>query len=71
VFWDKGTFITGFVPRPLTRVSWMEKNNTQKRTVELENSFEAVWNSVSGKAIELETEELKTPFVVKARMVKR
>jgi len=49
----------------------MEKNNTQKRTVELENSFEAVWNSVSGKAIELETEELKTPFVVKARMVKR
>jgi hypothetical protein len=49
----------------------MEKNTTQRRIVGLANSFETVWNSISGKAVELETEELKTRFVVKAFMAKR
>jgi hypothetical protein len=49
----------------------MEKNNTDKRMVELRNSFENVWESICGKSVELETEDLRTPFVVKARMAKR
>jgi hypothetical protein len=49
----------------------VEKVSKHERTVWLENSFETVWNSISGKAIEFETEELRTPFVVKAKMAKR
>ena len=49
----------------------MEKNNTGRRIVELRNSFEDVWKSVFGKNVELETEELRTPFVVKAKMARR
>jgi hypothetical protein len=47
------------------------EKSSNERTVKLEKSFETVWNSVSGKAIELETEELRTPFVVKAKMAKK
>jgi hypothetical protein len=47
------------------------ESSKHERTVELANSFETVWNSISGKAIEFETEELRTPFVVKAKMAKR
>jgi hypothetical protein len=32
-------------------------NTDKTRMVDLSNSFETVWNTVSGKAIELETEE--------------
>ena len=49
----------------------MEKNNSKARMVELSNSFEAVWISIFGKVVELETDELKTPFVVKAKMARR
>ena len=48
----------------------MEKKE-QKRTVELVNSFETIWNNVSGRSFKLQTEELSTPFVVKALMAKR
>ena len=49
----------------------VEKVSKHERTLELENSFETVWNNLCGKAVELETEELRTPFVVKAKMAKR
>jgi hypothetical protein len=49
----------------------MGKNNKNERTVELGHSFMTLWNTVSGKSIGLETEELRTPFVVKAKMAKR
>jgi hypothetical protein len=69
-FWDKGTFIIEFVHAP-GQVSLMEKDNPGERKVELKNSFEDVWEGVCGKNVELETEELRTPFVVNARMAKR
>jgi hypothetical protein len=49
----------------------MKKNNIGIRMVELRNSFEHVWKSVCGKSVELETGELRTPFVVEAKMAKR
>jgi hypothetical protein len=48
----------------------MEKQE-QKRTVELVNSFKAVWRNLSGRDIELETENQRTPFVAKAKTAKR
>ena len=48
----------------------MEKQE-QKRTVELVNSFMAVWRNLSGRDVELKTENQRTPFIVKARMARR
>ena len=48
----------------------MEKNNIQRRKVELTKSFNDVWETLCGKSVELET-EVRTSFVVKARMAKR
>ena len=70
VFWEISMFNKGLVPA-LARVNLVEKVIKHERTVELENSFETVWNSISGKAIELVTEHERTPFVVKAKMAKR
>jgi hypothetical protein len=55
------------------QVSVMEKMPENEKMVELENYFEVVWASLwrIGKDVALETEELKTPFVVRARMAKR
>jgi hypothetical protein len=51
----------------------MEKIVGNKKMVELENYFVGVWASLwrIGKDVVLETEELKTPFVVRARMAER
>jgi hypothetical protein len=51
----------------------MEKIVENEKMVELENHFDGVWASLMriGKDVALETEELKTPFVVRAKMAKR
>ena len=51
----------------------MEKIVENKKMVELENYFERVWAGLwkNGKDVVLETDELKTPFVVRARMAER
>jgi hypothetical protein len=51
----------------------MKKIFETVKMVELENYFEGVWASLwrIGKDVALETDELKTPFVVRARMAKR
>jgi hypothetical protein len=48
----------------------MEKNITQKRTVELTKSFNEVWESLCGKSVELKT-DAGTPFVAKAKRARR
>jgi hypothetical protein len=51
----------------------MEKIFENEKMVELENYFEGVWAGLwrIGKDVILETDELKTPFVVRARMAER
>jgi hypothetical protein len=48
----------------------MEKQE-QKRTVEVVNSFRAVWRNLSGRDVELETENQRTHFTVKDKMARR
>jgi hypothetical protein len=69
VICDKDTFITRFVPAP-GQVNMMEKNTTQKRTIELTRSFNEVWQSLCGKSVELKT-DIGTEFVAKAKFAKR
>ncbi len=51
----------------------MEKIIKNEKIVDLENFFEGAWASLwrIGKDVVLETEGLKTPFTVRAKMVKR
>jgi len=51
----------------------MKKIVGNEKMVDLENYFEGVWASLwrIGKDVALETDELKTPFVVRASMAKR
>jgi hypothetical protein len=48
----------------------MEKNNTQRRAIELSRTFNEVWRSLCGKSVELKT-DAGTPFVARARTARR
>jgi len=48
----------------------MEKNNTQRRAIELARTFDEVWASLLGKSIKLKT-DAGTVFVARAKMAKR
>jgi hypothetical protein len=48
----------------------MDKNNTQKRMVELTRSFDEVWQSLCGISVELET-DAGTPFIARAKFARR
>jgi hypothetical protein len=48
----------------------MEKNNPQRRRVELAKSFDEAWDNICNKNIELET-DAGTPFVVKAKLARK